>query len=138
MTVTVLGSANLDLVYRVEKIPAPGETVLATGFAEHPGGKGNNQVIAVARAGASVTFVAALGTGPLPDRIAEAGPALQAHVAFVATFLYTGEIVRDGITTAKYYPWCLSWKAVTFASAPGICGGPGFGHWESAPIPGAM
>ena len=83
-------------------------------------------------------FVAALSTGPLADRIAEAEAAVQAQVAFVATFLYTGEVVRDGVTTAKYYPWCLSWHAVTFASAPGICGGPGFGHWENAPIRGAM
>ncbi|WP_105437023.1 hypothetical protein [Neorhizobium sp. T25_13] len=83
-------------------------------------------------------FVAALDTGPLLDRIADAEPALQAQAAFVATFLYTGEVVRDGVTSAKYYPWCLSWKAVTFASAPGTCGGPGFGHWENAPIPGAM
>ncbi|WP_105402555.1 MULTISPECIES: hypothetical protein [Neorhizobium] len=83
-------------------------------------------------------FVTALDTGPLLDRIADAEPALQAQAAFVATFLYTGEVVRDGVTSAKYYPWCLSWKAVTFASAPGTCGGPGFGHWENAPIPGAM
>lgn len=83
-------------------------------------------------------FVAALGTGALTDRIAESAPAVQTQAAFVATFLYTGEIVRDGVTIAKYYPWCLSWKAVTFATAPGICGGPGFGHWENAPIAGAM
>lgn len=62
MSVVVLGSANLDLVYAVERIPSPGETVLATGFASYPGGKGNNQVTAVARAGADVTFIASLGT----------------------------------------------------------------------------
>ncbi|MEO6826085.1 MAG: ribokinase [Microbacteriaceae bacterium] len=62
MSVVVLGSANLDLVYQVDTIPLPGETVLANGFEQHPGGKGNNQVTAVARAGAEVTFVAALGT----------------------------------------------------------------------------
>lgn len=84
MTVTVLGSANLDLVYRVEKIPAPGETVLATGFAEHPGGKGNNQVIAVARAGAPVTFVAALGA----DAAAETLTA-QLHADGVTTLVRT-------------------------------------------------
>jgi ribokinase len=59
--VIVVGSANLDLVYRVHALPAPGETVLATGAAKHPGGKGNNQVIAVARAGAPATFLAAIG-----------------------------------------------------------------------------
>jgi ribokinase len=61
MSVLVLGSANLDLVYTVEAIPAPGETVLATGAARHPGGKGANQAVAAARAGAATTFVAMLG-----------------------------------------------------------------------------
>jgi ribokinase len=84
MTVTVLGSANLDLVYRVEKIPTPGETVLATGFAEHPGGKGNNQVIAVARAGAPVTFVAALGSDAAASTLTD-----QLHADGVTTLIRT-------------------------------------------------
>ena len=67
MSVVVVGSANLDLVYRVERIPSPGETVLATGSASAPGGKGNNQVTAVARAGAEVTFIAALGDDAAAD-----------------------------------------------------------------------
>lgn len=58
----VVGSANLDLVYRVPHHPVPGETILATGAQRHPGGKGNNQVIAIARAGAAAGFIAALGT----------------------------------------------------------------------------
>jgi ribokinase len=61
MSVIVVGSANLDLVYRVERIPAPGETLLARSRAEHPGGKGNNQAIAAARSGATTAFVGALG-----------------------------------------------------------------------------
>jgi ribokinase len=61
MSVTVLGSANLDLVYRVERLPGPGETVLASGFESNPGGKGNNQAIAAARAGADTAFVAVVG-----------------------------------------------------------------------------
>ncbi|MET0933061.1 MAG: ribokinase [Mycetocola sp.] len=71
MSVVVLGSANLDLVYAVDRIPSPGETVLATGFASYPGGKGNNQVTAVARAGADVTFIAALGTDAAADLLLE-------------------------------------------------------------------
>lgn len=59
--VVVVGSANLDVVRRVEVIPAPGETVLALGRAEHPGGKGLNQAVAAARAGARTTLVATLG-----------------------------------------------------------------------------
>jgi len=61
MSVVVVGSGNLDLVSQVERIPAPGETVLSTGFATHAGGKGNNQATAAARAGARTTFVGAFG-----------------------------------------------------------------------------
>ena len=68
-SVIVVGSANLDRVYRVPRIPAPGETLLATAASEHPGGKGNNQVIAVARAGAPVAFLAALGSDAAGNRL---------------------------------------------------------------------
>ncbi|HEY5221917.1 MAG TPA: ribokinase [Microbacteriaceae bacterium] len=70
MTVAVVGSANLDLVYRVERIPGGGETVLARAYSEHPGGKGNNQVIAAARAGASTRFIAAIGDDSHGDLLA--------------------------------------------------------------------
>jgi len=70
VTVVVLGSANLDLVYRVERIPGGGETVLAIDAAEHPGGKGNNQAIAAVRAGAHTRFIAALGNDEHGDRLA--------------------------------------------------------------------
>lgn len=67
--VIVVGSANLDLVYRVERIPSPGETLLAHDAERHPGGKGNNQVIAAARAGARATFVAAIGSDDAGDHL---------------------------------------------------------------------
>jgi ribokinase len=59
--VLVVGSANLDLVATAPRLPGPGETVMGTGFAEHPGGKGLNQAVAAARAGARVGFVGAVG-----------------------------------------------------------------------------
>jgi ribokinase len=59
--VVVVGSANLDLVATTRRLPGPGETVLGSDFAQHPGGKGLNQAVAAARAGASVAFVAAVG-----------------------------------------------------------------------------
>ena len=61
MDVTVLGSANLDEVVRVARLPAPGETVLALGRDRLPGGKGLNQAVAAARAGAGTAFVGAVG-----------------------------------------------------------------------------
>lgn len=60
--VVVVGSANMDIVLSVDRAPSPGETVLARGSALHPGGKGLNQLIGAARAGASATFIGALGT----------------------------------------------------------------------------
>jgi ribokinase len=59
--VAVVGSANLDLVHRVVRIPAPGETVTAESVAHYPGGKGLNQAVAARRAGADTVFVAAIG-----------------------------------------------------------------------------
>ena len=59
--VVVLGSANVDLVLCVRRIPAAGETVLATGVDRVPGGKGSNQAIASARSGSATTFIGAVG-----------------------------------------------------------------------------
>ena len=47
------------------------------------------------------------------------------QMRWIATFLFTGEV--DGEVT--YYDYCLGWQALTFATAPGLCGGP-FGHWQ--------
>ena len=60
MDVVVVGSFNVDHVWRCEALPAPGAT-LAGEYASGPGGKGFNQAIAAARAGARTAFVCALG-----------------------------------------------------------------------------
>ncbi|WP_330232419.1 ribokinase [Nocardia sp. NBC_00508] len=60
-TIVVLGSINMDLVTTTARRPVPGETVLGTGFAMVPGGKGANQAIAARRAGAQVRFLGAVG-----------------------------------------------------------------------------
>lgn len=52
----------MDQIFRVQRIPAPGETVLSTGFSTAHGGKGQNQAVAAARAGASTEFISALGS----------------------------------------------------------------------------
>lgn len=59
--VLVLGSANLDLVSSVTAIPAPGETVLSTARDARAGGKGLNQAVAAARAGARTAMLGAVG-----------------------------------------------------------------------------
>ncbi len=59
--IVVVGSLNLDLVARAASIPAPGQTLLGADFATHPGGKGANQAVAVARLGYPVRMVGRLG-----------------------------------------------------------------------------
>jgi len=61
MSVCVLGSVNLDIVFQVERLPRPGETVASLRVDEFPGGKGGNQAVAAARMGAPTTLIAALG-----------------------------------------------------------------------------
>ncbi|CAM4281729.1 ribokinase [Nocardia ninae] len=60
-SIAVLGSINMDLVATTDRRPVPGETVLGTGFAMVPGGKGSNQAIAAQRAGGAVQFLGAVG-----------------------------------------------------------------------------
>lgn len=59
--VAVIASINVDLVVTADRLPAPGETVLGGSFAVHDGGKGANQAVAAARAGARVTVIGAVG-----------------------------------------------------------------------------
>jgi ribokinase len=59
--VVVVGSCNLDQVLTGSEFPGPGLTVSADGLFEEPGGKGLNQALAAARAGARVSFVGATG-----------------------------------------------------------------------------
>lgn len=68
--VLVFGAINIDLVTGVERFPGPGETVSGRSFAIYPGGKGANQALASARAGAPTWLVGAVG------RDAFAAPAL--------------------------------------------------------------
>ncbi|WP_435742584.1 ribokinase [Microbacterium sp. PMB16] len=71
--VVIVGSINQDIVAQVERIPAPGETVLASTLLRTGGGKGANQAVAARRAGgASVAFVGAVGTDADGDALRSA------------------------------------------------------------------
>lgn len=72
--VCVVGSLNLDQTFTVDALPRPGQTVLASAVSSAPGGKGANQAVAAARAGASVHLVGALGDD-------SAAALLRAHLA---------------------------------------------------------
>jgi ribokinase len=79
VSLTVVGSVNLDLVARCERLPRPGETVTDAVFERIPGGKGANQAVAAARLGAEVAMVGCIGDD---DFAREASEALeQAEVA---------------------------------------------------------
>jgi ribokinase len=84
-SIAVVGSVNTDLTFTVDGLPLPGETVLASALTSWPGGKGANQAVAAARAGAGVQFVGAVGTDPAAD-------ALLAH-------LTANDVGTDGVIT---------------------------------------
>ncbi len=65
--ILVFGSINIDLVVPVERLPAPGETVLGPRYTLVPGGKGANQALAAARAGAAVRMVGRVGQDSFAD-----------------------------------------------------------------------
>jgi ribokinase len=60
--ITVVGSINMDLVFRTPRMPAVGETITGSEFRQVAGGKGANQAVAAARQGAEVRFVGAVGS----------------------------------------------------------------------------
>jgi ribokinase len=65
--IVVFGSLNVDVMIAVQHLPLPGETVLGPGYELTAGGKGANQALAAARAGAKVTMIGSIGTDPLAE-----------------------------------------------------------------------
>jgi ribokinase len=59
--IAVVGSVNMDLVFRTPRMPAVGETLSGHEFRQIPGGKGANQAVAAARQGAAVSFIGRVG-----------------------------------------------------------------------------
>jgi ribokinase len=66
-SVAVVGSINLDLVARCERLPRTGETVTGAVFERVPGGKGANQAVAAARLGASVRLTGMVAVDDIAD-----------------------------------------------------------------------
>lgn len=67
VSITVIGSINLDIVARVKHFPQPGETVTNASVSRFPGGKGANQAVAAQRLGASAFMVGRVGDDPHAD-----------------------------------------------------------------------
>jgi ribokinase len=82
--IAVVGSANIDLVARCERLPRIGETVAGASLERVPGGKGANQAVAAARLGARVRFVGRIGADDLVLRSLESDG------------VDTSAVVRDG------------------------------------------
>jgi ribokinase len=81
--IVVLGSANMDVVTEVTRIPRPGETVAGKSMCHYLGGKGANQAVAAARLGASVSFFGKVGRDPFGERLLEGLRADGVNVAGV-------------------------------------------------------
>lgn len=78
--VAILGIYAADLNFRAARQPAMGETILGSSFAMGPGGKGSNQSVAAARAGAQVSFITKLGK----DNFGDAALAMYAKEGITA------------------------------------------------------
>ena len=103
----MVGSINVDLVARLERLPRPGETVPATGFGRYAGGKGANQALAAARLGARVRMVGAVGDDELAETALEglraAGVALELERAG-QTGVALIYVDREGETEIAVFP----------------------------------
>ncbi|MBT0571027.1 ribokinase [Curvibacter sp. CHRR-16] len=106
--ILVAGSANLDFVVRASHIPQPGETVLGQSFTTYPGGKGANQAVAAARAGAASTHML-LGLGqdsfatPLEQSLTQAGVVqhiVRTQAATGTAFICVSDDGENAITVA--------------------------------------
>ncbi len=106
--IVVVGSVNLDLVARVERLPLPGETLTGATLERVPGGKGANQAVACARLGAVVTMIAAVGSDPFADEalagLREAGVRLDLRVVDAPTGLALIEVDATSETTIVVSP----------------------------------
>lgn len=83
--ITVMGSFVADVAFRADRLPSWGETILGNTFKLGPGGKGSNQAVAAARAGAQVSFIGKVGN----DTFGELARSLYREEDIDAQFLLT-------------------------------------------------
>jgi ribokinase len=96
--IVVVGSTNVDLTFRVARLPRPGETVPGSGLATGLGGKGSNQAAIAARLGADVSLVSAVGDDPFGRQALQRCAALGVdtrHVRVVEQHTGTAGILVD-------------------------------------------
>lgn len=83
--VVVIGSINMDLVVRCQRLASPGETLPGTSLQEIPGGKGANQAVAAARLGGDVTMVGKVGNDAFATTLLNSLRQAGVHTDHVAT-----------------------------------------------------
>jgi ribokinase len=96
----VFGSINADLLFKVEALPRPGETVLCPGYELAAGGKGANQATAAARAGAAVRMIGHVGDDSFGDFARQAVAAAGVDCAHVVTSSRATGIAVIGVDRA--------------------------------------
>jgi ribokinase len=98
--VVVLGSFMVDLVVNAPRRPAPGETIVGTGFAQYLGGKGCNQAVAAARAGAATALVGRVGDDEYGRRFLD----LLAREGIDGRHVAVDDVVATGVATPLVEP----------------------------------
>lgn len=87
--IVVVGSSNTDLIIKMNKLPKQGETVIGKDYVRSLGGKGANQAVAAARAGADVTFITKMGRDEFGH---------EALKSFKKEGIHTGNILIDEVS----------------------------------------
>jgi ribokinase len=84
--IVVVGSSNTDMILKMKRIPRAGETLIGGNFSMAQGGKGANQAVSAARAGANVTLIARVGK----DMFGE-----QAIKSFIQDGINVQNVIKD-------------------------------------------
>jgi ribokinase len=126
--VTVVGSINLDLVARCDRLPGRGETITGASFERVPGGKGANQAVAAARLRADVTMVGCIGEDAFGEEaltgLRAAGVKLDVSVDDDAptgvALIFVAEDGENEIVVAPGANWHLDPRSVRVGEADAL------------------